>query len=154
VSRQEMEEFIGLKVPKPFRDKLEAYCKTHGYNISYVIRKAVEDQILTPKFTWEDFMAWKDWVQKNIDELYKEVTELLKMHNNMLNCLGKLATKQELLDSNNKIFRLLELLTQALEKQDTQIRVLFGVLEKMTGQPIRQILNEELEKRKAEKKET
>lgn len=66
---KELMELIAFQAPRALKEKLEAYCKTTGYNMSYAIRKAVEDQILTPKFTWEDFMAWMERVDKVLGEL-------------------------------------------------------------------------------------
>jgi hypothetical protein len=54
----EMERMIVFKAPKEFAEKLEAYCKANGYSISYAVRKAVEQHILTPEFTWLEIGKW------------------------------------------------------------------------------------------------
>ena len=38
-----------MKVPRSWKEILEEYCKHNGYTVSYAIRKAVEDQIISPK---------------------------------------------------------------------------------------------------------
>ncbi|MEM2291689.1 MAG: hypothetical protein QXX41_00265 [Nitrososphaerota archaeon] len=91
-AEKEMSEMIVFKAPRELRRKLEEYCQNNGLSLSYAVRKAVEDQILTPKFTWEDFMAWKDWVQNSIINILQKIT----------------ATEKELMDSNERILKFLK----------------------------------------------
>jgi hypothetical protein len=155
-SKQPM-ELIALQVPSSWKQKLEEYCKANGYNLSYAIRKAVEDHILTPKFTWEDFLKWKsevdqwkDWVNKKLGEIVSLISESWKLNQGDIKKLVEIS--EGLFKGQERIADCLNNINLQIQTLDFQIEVLFRILEKLTGQPIRQILAEALEEWKAKKK--
>jgi antitoxin component of RelBE/YafQ-DinJ toxin-antitoxin module len=121
-SRSKMSEVIIFKVPKSVKEELEQFCKVNGYNISDAVRMAIESQFLSPEMKTQAEL-WKEMLEwkESVNQWQKDVKDILKI------------------------------IARVVDKQDVQTQVLFRILETLTGQPIRQILTEELEKKKAEK---
>jgi hypothetical protein len=148
-SKQTM-ELIAFQVPSSWKQKLEEYCKAKGYNLSYAIRKAVEDHILTPKFTWEDFLKWKSEVdqwKEMSTKILQEMFEILKEHRQ-----NNIEANEAIINFSQKVLDWMAKTDSQIQTLNVQIKVLFRILEELTGQPIRQILNETVEEWKAKKK--
>jgi hypothetical protein len=148
-SKQTM-ELIAFQVPSSWKQKLEEYCKVKGYNLSYAIRKAVEDHILTPKFTWEDFLKWKSEVDRWKEmstKILQEMFEILKEHRQ-----NNIEANEAIINFSQKVLDWMAKTDSQIQTLNVQIEVLFRILEELTGQPIRQILNETVEEWKARKK--
>jgi hypothetical protein len=139
-------ELVALQMPKELKQKLEEYAQNNGYNLSYAIRKCVESQLLTSNFTWQDFIEWRNKTNETL-------LEMLKIEKAMVEWKGQV---YEILEHTHKAqentANYLDKINVQIQTLDFQIEVLFRILEKLTGQPIRQILAETLEEWKAKKK--
>lgn len=111
-----MSEMVVFKAPKAFRQKLVAFCKTNGYNLSYACRKALEEYIVDPNLPpapelWKDFIEWR-----------KKLMEILEIMEN--------ASHKRHVELRDK--------TSDLE---LQLRVAFRLIEKLAKLPPNTIAN-------------
>jgi hypothetical protein len=79
--QEETEEMtvLNFRVPISVKKMLEAYAKQNGYSISYLLRKVVEMEIISPDLPlqsqlWKDFLKWKE----SVNQWQKEVKEILE----------------------------------------------------------------------------
>jgi hypothetical protein len=152
---KEMAEMIVFKAPKELRQKLEEYCQKNGVSLSYAVRRCLEAEIINPKLPtqaelWNEMLNWKDWVNKKLGEIVSLISESWKLNQGDVKKLAEIS--EGLFKGQERIADCLNNINLQIQTLDFQIEVLFRILEKLTGQPIRQILNETLEEWKAKKK--
>jgi hypothetical protein len=99
--RVKMEETIIFRAPKSFKEKLEQYCARTGYNISDVIRRAVDAQIISPKVTLTEI--WYGIGRLTMEVLREMVVEDLVILTGLCNLI--IVMKEELVkgDYSKKI---------------------------------------------------
>lgn len=138
---------LNFRVPLSLKKMLEAYARQNGYSVSYILRKIVEEEIVSPELPlssdlWKDMLQWRNDINNILERLIDIIDKLQKDTKKDLKGLYDIAK------SNLETQKLAE---QYLEKVDTRIKsleftnkVIFKILEKMTNLPIREIMIEEL----------
>jgi hypothetical protein len=155
--QEETEEMtvLNFRVPISVKKMLEAYAKQNGYSISYLLRKVVEMEIISPDLPlqsqlWKDFLKWRgeiDQWKEMSTKILREMFEIFKEHRQ-----NNIEANEAIINFSQKVLDWMAKTDSQIQTLNVQIEVLFRILEKLTGQPIRQILDETLEEWKAKKK--
>jgi hypothetical protein len=146
---------LNFRVPISVKKMLEAYAKQNGYSISYLLRKVVEMEIISPDLPlqsqlWKDFLKWRgeiDQWKEMSTKILREMFEIFKEHRQ-----NNIEANEAIINFSQKVLDWMAKTDSQIQTLNVQIEVLFRILEKLTGQPIRQILNETVEEWKAKKK--
>jgi hypothetical protein len=128
--RVKMDTLIVFKAPRSFKEKLEEYCRRTGYNLSDAIRKAVEDQIIDPKLTWEDLWGGMSRLAMVLMEeiMLGDLMISMALHNLML------VVKEELVENYRAKEALEEarsLLRRYMESRGKELELLRDVLDRL-----------------------